>query len=169
MTEEPARPTLEEPTLKPPPTRVERRVELALQHTASVLSSMVAIALLALVGIALVGMVVVIVRALASADFSRAVVEGLDAAFLVIILLELVHTTLARGPISSQVQEFIVVGITAGVRTGLEVVAARGEARSVVISLAINALGVLLLVGALWLIRQRLHAETVERPQSVKD
>ena len=97
---------------------------------------------------------------LAHRDFMHAAIEGLDGAFLVIILLELVHTTLSRGPVTRQLQEFLVVGITSSVRSGLEVAAERGGgAQSISINLAINALGVLILVAALWLIRQRLHTE----------
>jgi phosphate starvation-inducible membrane PsiE len=150
---------LEEPTLKPKPTRLERRVEPSLLRAASIFGSIVALVLLALVAIALVGTVRVVALALIARDFNRAVVDGLDSAFLVIILLELVHTTLARGPVSSQLQAFLVVGITAGVRLGLEVAAERGDPAAVVRNLAINALGVLVLVGALWLVRERLHAE----------
>lgn len=158
-----------EPTLKPPPTAIERRVEQWLRQIASVLGSIVALLLLALVGLALVGLIVVIAKALTGGDFNRAVIDGLDSAFLVIILLELVHTTLSRGPISSQVQEFIVVGITAGVRTGLEIAAERGNSETLVVTLAINAGGVLLLVVALWLVRQRLHSERTDPRKSLDD
>jgi hypothetical protein len=89
----------------------------------------------------------------------RAVIEGLDDAFLVIILLELLHTVLSRGPVTRRVQEFLVVGITAGIRSGLEISAERGgDSRGIASSLAIDALGVLMLVGALWLVRQGLRA-----------
>ena len=85
----------------------------------------------------------------------------LDGTFIIVILLELVHTTLSRGPISTQVQEFLVIGITSAVRTGLETVAARSgdTTRETGIELAITAFASLLLVVALWLVRQRLHAE----------
>ncbi len=150
---------LEEPTLKPSPSRVEHVVERGLHRAASVLSSVVAALLLGLVVLALAAVVVAVYGSLAKGDTNGAVLKGLDAAFLVIILLELVHTTLARGPISSQVQEFLVVGITAAIRSGLELAAEKGDSRGVVANLAINALGVLFLVGGLWLVRQRLHAE----------
>jgi hypothetical protein len=147
----------ESTTLEQPPSRLERRFEPGLERTANVLGSLVALLLLTLVCVALVGMVLTIVKTLVKGDFNQSVSEGLDAAFLIIILLELVHTTLVRGPISNRVQEFLLVGITAGVRSGLEVAANRGDARIVGVNLAIDAAAVLLLVAALWLVRQRVR------------
>ncbi|HKO24856.1 MAG TPA: hypothetical protein VJY65_08970, partial [Chloroflexota bacterium] len=94
-----------------------------------------------------------------------AALKGIDGAFLAIILLELLHTTLSRGPISQQLQEFLVIGITAAVRHGLELAASgRGSnPREVVINLAINALGALVLIAGLWLVRQQLRADRRER------
>ena len=84
---------------------------------------------------------------------------------LAIILLELLHTTLTRSSIIRQLQEFLVIGITAGVRYSLEVAASGGGSnpRDVVIDLTINAGAVLILVAALWLVRQQLLAERQDR------
>jgi phosphate starvation-inducible membrane PsiE len=154
-----------EPTIQPPPTKVERHLNRVLERTASVLTSLVAMLLILFVAIALVGTVSAAAEPLVHEhDFMRAAIDGLDGAFLVVILLELVHTTLSRGPVSRQVQEFLVVGITSAVRSGLEVAANRGggPAQPTAVSLAINASGVLILVAAFWLIRQRLHAERTQ-------
>ena len=149
-----------EPTTQPPPTHAENKFNGAVERTAAVLTSIVAVFLVTLVGVALVGAIVATLQPLLTHDYARAAVGGLDATFLAIILLELVHTTLSRGPITRQVQEFLVVGITGGVRSGLEVAAERsGESQAVALSMAITAGAVLLLVAALWLVRQRLHAE----------
>ena len=58
---------------------------------------------------------------------------------------------------STQVQEFIIVGITAAVRHGLTVAAAGASAVTLGIGvrLAVNSLSVLILVAALWLVRQQ--------------
>jgi phosphate starvation-inducible membrane PsiE len=150
-----------EPRIHAPPSDFERHLNSGLERAASVLTSLVAVLLILFVGIALVGVVRSALGPLVHKhDFSAAAVEGLDAAFLVIILLELVHTTLSRGPVSQQVQEFLVVGITSAVRSGLEVSASHGAGeQSVPVGLVIDAGAVLILVVALWLIRQRIHAE----------
>jgi hypothetical protein len=72
-----------------------------------------------------------------------------------------VRTTFSRGPLASQVLSFLAIGITAGVRTGLEVAAVAPETapRDAVIDLAIVAVGVLLLASAYVLVRRRLHME----------
>jgi len=73
------------------------------------------------------------------------------------------------------VQEFLVIGITSAVRHGLTVAAnvngrtgagartsglaaSGGSARDVGVNLAVNAAGVLILVAALWLVRQHADA-----------
>src|SRR5579871_3496384 len=38
-------------------------------------------------------------------DYTTAITHGIDAAFLTVILLELLHTVLSRGPLSRQLQE----------------------------------------------------------------
>jgi phosphate starvation-inducible membrane PsiE len=156
-----------EPTIQPAPTDLERRLNRGLERTASLLTSLVALLLILFVAIALMGTVRGAAEPLIREhDFMRAAINGLDGAFLVIILLELVHTTLSRGPVTRQLQEFLVVGITSAVRSGLEVAAERGGgAQAIALSLAINASAVLILVGALWLIRQRLHVERGKEPR----
>ena len=152
---------MQEPMIQPP-SRMEHRFNGTLERAASVLTSVVALLLIVFVGVALVGVVVAASRPIVEKhDFLDAAVQGIVGAFLAIILLELAHTTLTRGPVTRQLQEFLVVGITASVRAGLEVAAeARTrEARDVVTSLAINSVGVLLLVCALWLIRRQFHVE----------
>jgi hypothetical protein len=110
--------------------------------------------------VAIVGVVRATVEPLEHRDFMRAAIEGLDGAFLVVILLELVNTTLTRGPVVQKVREFLVVGITSAVRTGLEVSAARGsDPHSVATNLVFDALSVLVLVVALRIIRERPDAE----------
>jgi hypothetical protein len=71
------------------------------------------------------------------------------------------HTTLSRGPISQQLQEFLVIGITAAVRHGLELAASGpgSNPREVVIALVLNSVGAVVLVGGLWLVRQQLRAD----------
>jgi hypothetical protein len=169
VTERSERGTLQEPTLKPAPSLTEHRIERGLRRAASLLGGIVALLMLALVVVALLGVVGPVLQASRSGDFGRAAVAGLDSAFLAIIILELVHTTLSRGPVSRQVQEFLVVGITSGVRTGLEVAAESGPSDRVANSLAMNALAVLLLAGALWLVRQRLQAERAEASAAEPD
>lgn len=153
---------LQEPMIQPRPSPVEHRFNATLERMASMLTSVVALLLIVFVVIALVGVVLAaIAPILDKHDYLEAAVRGIVGAFLAIILLELVHTTLTRGPVTRQVQEFLVVGITASVRAGLEVAAeARTrEARDVVTSLAINSVGVLMLVCALWLIRRQFKVE----------
>jgi phosphate starvation-inducible membrane PsiE len=157
-----------EPRVQPRPSRLEHEVNQGLERAASVLTSFVATLLIVFVVVALIGVVVAAVKPIIERhDFLDAAVNGIVGAFLAIILLELAHTTLTRGPVTRQVQEFLVVGITASVRAGLEVAAeARTrESRDVVTSLAINSIGVLLLVCALWLIRRQFKVEQ----QLVKD
>jgi PPOX class probable F420-dependent enzyme len=144
---------------------IERRLNQALERMASLLTSTVALLLIALVALALVAMVRATVEPLLDRrDFTRAAIDGLDGAFLVIILLELVHTTLSRGPVSRQLQEFLVVGVTSAVRSGLEIAADHGADTPVSMKLAVNALGVLILVGAFWLVRQRARADRLTPP-----
>lgn len=151
-----------EPTIMAQASEPEERVNRFLEHAASMLTSIVAIFLIVFVLIALVGVVTGVATPLLHGhSFTQAALEGLDSVFLAIILLELLHTTLSRGSVTRQVQEFIAIGITAGVRSGLEVAATSrsGNQREAVTALAINALGVLVLVVALWLVRQRIHIE----------
>jgi phosphate starvation-inducible membrane PsiE len=156
----PVLPGSEEPLPHPPPSRLEERFNRLLQHATNVLASVVALFLLVFVVLALVGVAVAAIEPLLSGhDFTRAAIDGLDGAFVVIILLELTHTTLSRGPIARQLQEFLVIGITSGVRAGLEAVAQRGDTRATAISLVLTAAAVLVLVIAFCLVRHRLRAE----------
>lgn len=151
-----------EPAIQAEPTTAETHLNRVLERIASILTSLVAGLLILFVVVALIGVVVAAGRPLFEHhDFTEAAIQGVDAAFLAIILLELVHTTLSRGPITRQLQEFLVIGITAGVRSGLEVAAGAREhnPRDVALNLALNAASVLILVGALWLVRQRLRAD----------
>ncbi len=155
-----------EPSVQAQPSGLEARLLGLYERAESVLISVVALLLIGFVLIALLG-VFGEVRGplLDDHNFSEAALRGIDAVFLAIILLELLHTTLSRGPISLQVQEFLVIGITAAIRHGLEVAAAGrgGNQRDVVVNLAINALGALVLVLALWLVRQQLRADRSEQ------
>jgi len=122
-------------------------------------------------------------------DYTAAITDGIDTAFLTIILLELLHTVLSRGPLSRQLQEFLVIGITSAVRHSLEIAIggramqtanvniciplANGQkqchnasitvpaatSHEIVVDLLINAGGVLVLVAALWLVRHQTGFE----------
>ena len=150
-------PESDEPAIHPKPSPIERSLNRALQRSASVLTSTVALLLILFVVLSLVGIVsTAAVSLVRDHDFAGTAVRGLDGAFLVIILLELVHTTLSRESITTQIQEFLVIGITSGVRSGLEVAvnARERDAHDTVVNLAINAFGVLALVVALWVGRR---------------
>ena len=142
--------------MRPQPTEPEGRLNELLERAESLLTSVVAVFLIGFVLIALLA-VLVEVRGplLDDHDFTTATLKGIDASFLAIILLELLHTTLSRGPISQQLQEFLVIGITASIRHGLGIAATRGDPRDVVVNLAINAAGALVLVVGLWLVRHQ--------------
>jgi predicted PurR-regulated permease PerM len=158
-----ALPAGEEPSIQAPPTHFESRFNDSLARVANVLTSVVAVLLIAFVIIALVGVVMEGFKPIIEhRNFTQAAVQGVNSAFLAIILLELVHTTVSRGPMTRQLQEFLVIGVTVGVRSGLEIAAGAGEhnARDVAINLSVNALGVLILVAALVLLRRRLHIES---------
>jgi hypothetical protein len=138
----------------------QERFSRSLERATSLLTSIVALLLLVLVVVALAGVLIAAIEPITTRDFTHAAIEGLDGAFLVIILLELVHTTLSRGPLAQQLEEFLVIGVASAVRAGLEAVAQRGaEARSTGFSLALDAVTVLVLVVAICLVRQRLHVE----------
>ncbi len=166
MAKEPEARDVHEPRLHPAPSPLERRLIEVLERAAGILTSVVALLLIVFVAVALVGVVIAAGGPiLEKRDYLDAAVKGIVGSFLAIILLELAHTTLTRGPVTRQLQEFLIVGITASVRAGLEVAAeARTrDARDVVTSLAINSIGVFLLVCALWLIRRQLEHEQRER------
>lgn len=152
----------EDPSIHAPPTLFETRLNRKLGRIANMLTSAVAVLLIGFVVFALIGVVVDGVGTLLEKrDFTGSAVNGVNAAFLAIILLELVHTTVTRGPMTRQLQEFLVIGVTVAVRSGLEVAAGAREhsAREVAINLVLNAAAVLVLVTALCLVRWRLHRE----------
>jgi len=149
-----------EPTLRAQPTPLEERLNGLFERAESLLTAVVSLMLIGFVLVALVAVVVEVKDPLlVDHDFTGATLRGIDAAFLAIILLELLHTTLSRGPISQQLQEFLVIGITAAIRHGLGLAATRGDARDIVTNLAINSLGALVLVAALWLVRHQVRAD----------
>jgi uncharacterized membrane protein (DUF373 family) len=156
----------DEPSTRPAPSRAEARLNKMLGRAANILSSAVAILLIVFVVIALVGVVIDGLEPLRSrGDFTTSAVQGVNSAFLAIILLELVHTTVSRGPMTRQLQEFLVIGVTVGVRSGLAVAAGASEhgTRDVAINLGLNATAVLILVVALCVVRWRLQSELRER------
>jgi hypothetical protein len=158
MTEQPS-----EPSLRADPSPPEERVLEGFERVESLLTSAITFFLIGFVVIALVAVIAEVKDPLlVDHDFTAATIKGINATFLAIILLELLHTTTSRGPISLQLQEFVVIGITVTVRHGLEVAAAGGDPRNVVVNLAINALATLLLVAAFWLVRQQLRADRRE-------
>jgi hypothetical protein len=178
---------------------VDERLGAGLAIVERVLIYMVALLLVGFAVLALVNTVVLVEAPLLGPahDYGLAISHGIDAAFLTVILLELLHTVLSRGPISRQLQEFLVIGITSAVRHSLEIAAGTvgtrtetrticnsvraalhrtqqschsatltlpgSSSRGIVIDLAINALGVLILVAALWLVRQQMGVPQDER------
>ncbi|HEY8743759.1 MAG TPA: phosphate-starvation-inducible PsiE family protein [Chloroflexota bacterium] len=157
-----------EPEVDARPGAAEQRLYRSFEQAETILTASVAIVLIALAMLALLDTFVRVIGPLLSDqhDAVRAVTDGIDAAFLVIILLELLHTILSHGPISQQLQEFLAIGITAAVRHGLGLAASSADQHGLVIDLAINSSGVLLLVLALWLVRQRGAVEQETQAQS---
>jgi hypothetical protein len=132
-------------------------------RAANHLTSVVGLLLIAFVILALVGVVRDLAGPLSHGwDFTTAALHGLDQAFLAIILIEVVRTTLSRGRFSTQVLEFLAIGIIAVVRSGLEMAAIAPEStqRGVVVDLAILSLAVLLMSAAYVLVRKRLQEES---------
>ena len=150
-----------EPKVRAQPSGWEKRLFEGYERAESIILSLVALAFIVLAGLALVATAIAIATPLLKPerDYSKAVTGGIDAAFLVIILSELLHTTLSWGPISEQLQEFLVIGVTAAVRHSLELAAGKGNSRELVLDLTINAVGAVVLVGGLWLVRQQLRAD----------
>src|SRR5262249_23289697 len=140
----------------------EEPVLQGIERIESWLMSAVTFMLIGFVVLAFLAVLMEVKEPLLDGDLTTAVVKGINGTFLAIILLELLHTTTSRGPISLQLQEFVVIGITVTVRHGLEVAAVRGDPRDVVVNLAINAFATLLLVAAFWLVRQQLRADRRE-------
>jgi phosphate starvation-inducible membrane PsiE len=152
---------VEEPQLQPPASPREKRIHDLIERIASIGMSLVAAVLLLLVAVTLFEAVRDAWEPLVHHDYMKAALEGLDSTFLAIILLELVHTTVLRGPLTVQLQEFLVIGIMSVIRSALEVVAgARSRpSRDVAIDLVITGGAVLLLVVSLWLLRHRLYKD----------
>jgi len=152
--------------------RLNDRLARGLGVVERLLVSVVALLLVGFAALGLLNTVALVKDTLVGGgDYTVVIAEGIDAAFLTIILLELLHTVLSRGSLGQEVQEFLVIGITSAVRHGLTVAAnvnggtgagartsglaaSGGSARDVGVNLAVNAAGVLILVAALWLVRQ---------------
>jgi hypothetical protein len=155
---------------------VDAWLETSFKLIEHVLIAGVAIALVVLSVMSLWDTVVVVRDELAVHDITKAITSGIDTAFLTVILLELLHTVIGRQSLARQAPEFIVIGITSGIRHGLGLVATGGVANDVITrhigghtftltvpgsgstlplveSLAINSGSVFLLVVALWLVR----------------
>ena len=148
--------------LQASPARLEERLDFVVERGARYLTSVVGLFLVGFVIIALAGAVVPVWRALVEEHNDlEAVLDGLDMAFLAIILLELVETTRSQGPMTRRIREFIAIGITAGVRSGLEIAARSrdGSPRDLIIAVVLNSVGVMVLAAAWWLVRQHHHAE----------
>ncbi len=155
--------------------RLNDRLARGLGVVERLLVSVVALLLVGFAALGLLNTVALVKDTLVGGgDYTVVIAEGIDAAFLTIILLELLHTVLSRGSLGQEVQEFLVIGITSAVRHGLTVAAnvnggagagvgartsglaaSGGSARDVGVNLAVNAAGVLILVAALWLVRQQ--------------
>lgn len=160
-----------EPRMQARPNRFEERLGSAFERVASLLTSAIAAFLVVFVVVALAGVVSEVREPLLHRDFTEAAIHGLDSTFLAIILLELLHTVVSRGRVSEQMQEFLVIGVTATIRHGLEVAASgrTRDQRDLVIDLAITAVAAFILVGALWLVRQSLRADTRESKRGPSD
>lgn len=102
-----------EPRVTPRATALDRRVRHGFEAVQSLLLYSVALLLVVFAVLALVSAVVTFGQhLLGDRDYPYAISQGIDTAFLTIILVELLHTVLSRGPIGRQVQEFLVIGIT---------------------------------------------------------
>jgi hypothetical protein len=155
---------------------VDRWMDQAVDVVERVLVAAVALVLIVLSFAALWDTVVLMRDQLQVHDLTRAITVGVDTVFLTVILLELLHTVIGREPLARQAPDFIVIGITSAIRHGLSLVAtasASGESikrviggktylltvpgsgnpREIVIDLAINSAGVLVLVVGLWIVR----------------
>lgn len=169
-------------------SRVERGLHESIHVIERILTGGVAVALVVLAVMALWNTVVLVSDEVRVRDLTRAVTVGVDTVFLTVILLELLHTMVAPERLARQAADFIVIGITSAIRHGLSLVATSSGAgetvtrvihgkvykvsvpgganpRDIVVNLAINSGGVLLLVLALWIVRHSFPAgaEDVER------
>lgn len=92
-----------EPRVQPEASHPEARLHSLLERVSSLLASIVALFLIVFVVIVLIGIVDDLRKTLITTHaFSQAAIQGLDSAFLAIILLELLHTTLTRSSIIRQ-------------------------------------------------------------------
>ena len=114
-------------------------------------------------------------------DLTQAVSKGVDAVLFAVILLEVLNTVLSRAAMVQKLQEFLVIAIFSAVRYGLEIVAGSQRAkvenlaasadgplssRDIVIDLSINSGGVLILVLALWFVKNHVSSSgTLMKPQ----
>lgn len=161
-----------EPDVQPKANKVSDYLTKRYELVESLLTSLVSFLLIIFVLVALLSVFTSIREPLfITHNFTEAALRGIDSTFLAIILLELLHTTLSRGPISQQVQEFLVIGITSAIRHGLEIaIGSKGiNARDIVIDLGLNALGVFILISSLWLIRQQTRQNVETFQQNNKD
>lgn len=154
--------------------RIDTGMEKSFAIVQRLLIAAVAIALVVLSVMALWDTITLVRDELGRHDLTRAITVGVDTVFLTVILLELLHTVIGQEPLARQAPDFIVIGITSGIRHGLGLVATStgsekvtrvikghaytlsipgGSSRDVVINLLINSGSVLLLVAALWLVR----------------
>lgn len=151
--------------------KIEHRLLEILERAESFLLLFVALVLIALAAVTLVNTVLTFSSMMLSHEtnnFLPLVNNGIDELFQVIILAELLHTTLSRGSVSTQLQEFLVVGITVVVRHGLELASQGGvtgkgvkpiDPTQLVIDLVINAAAALILIGGLWLVQQFVRSD----------
>jgi hypothetical protein len=139
------------------PERMDDRMERVFAVIHRLLIVGVAFALVGLSVIALYDAVRLVGDQLVKDNVTQAISVGVDKIFLTVILLELLHTVISRAPLAQQASDFIIIGITSGIRNGLGLVASGivGNDRELVISLAINSFSVFLLVCALWLVRHQ--------------
>lgn len=157
-------------------SQIDRWMDEAVDLVERVLIAGVVIVLVVLSFMALWDSVVLIRDQVQVHDLTRAITVGVDTVFLTVILLELLHTVVGREPLARQAPDFIVIGITSAIRHGLSIVATAsssgetikrviggktyqltvpgsGNPREIVIDLAINSTGVLILVIGLWVVR----------------
>ncbi|GAC1465537.1 MAG: hypothetical protein PVSMB7_09950 [Chloroflexota bacterium] len=169
--------------------RLDNTMEGAFALAERLLILGVAVGLIIIASMALWDTIVLVRAELIRHDLTRAITVGIDTVFLTVILLELLQPVIARESLARQAVDFIIIGITSGIRHGLGLVATSsgggetvtrivhgqkfsisvpgsGNPRDTVINVAINSGGVLLLVLALWLVRHRVEtaAEQDGRP-----
>lgn len=163
---------------QPEDKALTRRLDTGMAESFAVIQRLliaaVAIALVVLSLMALWDTVILVRDEITRHDLTRAITVGVDTVFLTVILLELLHTVIGQEPLARQAPDFIVIGITSGIRHGLSLVATStgtervtrvikghtytlsvpgGSSRDLVVNLLINSGSVLLLVAALWLVR----------------